>query len=151
MSVDFAKFDSTLVENYLRRSLAFGFWPGMSRAYWQNAAWYNRDRALFKRYLPFIATVAEAGWQPVTHAICEKADVQIERFGPDANGATYFTLFNDTETMQSGLLKVDLEALRLSPRETLDELVGERSAGRLGDGWYLFLEPGQVAVIRYPR
>lgn len=151
LNADFSKFDSTMVESYLRRSLAYGFWPGMARTYWQNPAWYNRDRALFKRYLPLVETVAEAGWQPVTHATCEKAEVLVERFGPDASGTMYFTLFNHTETMQSGLLKVDLKALRMSLHETLDELLSERAIGRLGDGWYVFLEPGQVAVIQYPR
>ena len=151
LNADFNRFDSAMIEAYLRRALAYGFWPGMAAPYWQNAARLERDRALFRRYLPLVKLVAEAGWQPVTHAACDKADVLIERFGPDANGTVYFTLFNHTEVAQSGLLQVNLGALNLPPRDTLEELVSERAAGRLGDGWYLFLEPGQVAVVQYPR
>jgi hypothetical protein len=151
LNADFPKLDSGMVEAYLRRALAYGFWPGMAPAYWQNAGWLERDRALFRRYLPLVKKVAEAGWQPVTHAVCAKADLLVERFGPDANGTVYFTLFNHTEVAQSGLLQVNLTALGLPLRDTLEELVSERAAGRLGDGWYLFLEPGQVAVVQYPK
>ena len=87
MNTDYDAFTPGLVERYFQRSLFYGMWPGMfshnasENPYWQNPKWYNRDRPLFKKYLPLIRRVAEAGWQPVTHAACENERIWVERSG----------------------------------------------------------------------
>ena len=74
MNTDFNAFTPDLVEKYFQRSLFYGIFPSMfshnaaDNPYWQNPSWYDRDRPLFKKYIPLIKQVAEAGWQPVTEA-----------------------------------------------------------------------------------
>jgi hypothetical protein len=132
MNTDFDKFTSAMVEQYFQRSLFYGVFPSMfshnaaDNPYWQNLKWYNRDRPLFKRYIPLIKRVAEAGWQPVTHATCDNPNIFVERFGPDKDGKAYFTLFNNTLTAQRG--RAHLETGELGPagpvqmRELLTEI-----------------------------
>lgn len=97
MNTDFTRFSAEMVEKYMKRCLAFGFFPSFFSAdaatghYFKNPALYERDRACFKRYLPFIRLVAEAGWEPLTEAETEDSAVLAERFGKE-----YLTLLNDS-------------------------------------------------------
>jgi hypothetical protein len=131
MNTPFDKFGSEQVVLYFQRSLFYGFYPSMfshnasENPYWENPKWYNRDRHLFKKYLPLIREVAEAGWQPVTGARCENKNIWIERFG-DARPC-YFTLCNDTRESQSGFLVLDSTVISKRPA-FLTELV---SGGRI--------------------
>lgn len=122
MNTDFTKFTTNAVERYFQRALAYGMWPSMFSAnaaenpYWQNPAWYNRDRPLFRKYLPLIRAVAEAGWQPVTAATFDAADVPVERFGTLTNNWMYFTLLNDAAEPRIGTLRVDASLVGASTR-----------------------------------
>ncbi len=95
---NFWNFNYNLVERYFNRSLFYGMFPSMfsadaySNNYWDNPTLYNRDRPLFKSYIPVIKRVAEAGWQPVTYARATNAN--IERWGPGTDGASFFTVGN---------------------------------------------------------
>ena len=74
MNTDFEKFTPDLVERYMKRSLAYGMFPGFfshnasEGHYFTRPAIYNRDRPLFKKFVPLCKTVAEAGWEPITRA-----------------------------------------------------------------------------------
>jgi hypothetical protein len=59
--------------------------------YFSQPALYNRDRDLFKKYVPLCKIVAEAGWLPVTRARSDHPKVYVERFGEK-----YLTVFNDS-------------------------------------------------------
>ena len=113
MNTDYDIFSTEMVERYFQRSLFYGMFPGMfshnaaDNPYWQNPKWYNRDRPLFKKYLPIIKRVAEAGWQPVTEATCDNQRIFVERFGPDQLGTTFFTMLNDSDSSQHGELRID--------------------------------------------
>jgi len=113
MNTDYNAFTPDLVEKYLQRSLSYGMFPGMfshnaaDNPYWQNPKWYERDRPQFKKYLPVIKQVAEAGWQPVTLAVCDNQHILVERFGPDSAGKVYLTLLNDSDGLQEGSLRLD--------------------------------------------
>ncbi|MGA2866977.1 MAG: hypothetical protein ABSF95_21080 [Verrucomicrobiota bacterium] len=152
MNTDYDAFTPELVERYFQRSLFYGFWPGMfshnaaENPYWQNPKWYNRDRPLFKKYLPLVRRVAEAGWQPVTHATCDNERIWVERFGPDPAGAVYFTLFNDTATGQTGALRADTAALRMTGAATAQELVSGNALPAAA-AWELSLPPQETKVI----
>jgi len=133
MNTDYDVFTSEMVERYFQRSLFYGMFPGMfshnaaENPYWQNPKWYNRDRPLFKRYLPLIKRVAEAGWQPVTLASSDNPNIFVERFGPDNAGKTYFTLFNDTTSNQRGHFQVDEATLGAKAPNQLRELISDRT------------------------
>src|SRR4029434_6947283 len=98
MNTDYSRFTYDLVERYFMRSLAYGIFPSMfshnaaENPYWGNPSWYNRDRPLFKKYLPLVKEIADAGWQPVTAAHLEPGEMPVERFGQGANLPQYFTL-----------------------------------------------------------
>ena len=112
MNTDYNQLVPELVEKYFQQCLFYGFWPSMfshnasENPYWKNPKWYNRDRPLFKKYIPLIKTVAEAGWQPITGARCDNPSIQIERFG---DRVLYFTLFNPTAETQQGSFTLDYQ------------------------------------------
>ncbi len=92
MNTDYAKFTPELVERYFQRCLFYGVWPGFfdeeaasKDPYWAPAKkWYERDRPLFKKYIPLLRRLTAAGWQPLTHAVCDNPKILVERFGPEA-------------------------------------------------------------------
>jgi hypothetical protein len=151
MNTDYDQFTSELVEKYFQRALFYGMWPGFfshnaaDNPYWQNPHWYERDRPLFRKYLPLIRRVAEAGWQPVPNASSTEPRILIERFGPGADRITYFTLYNDTAELESGI--VSLAAASQSAKIPLElrSLLGA-PRDRSDYGWRVRLAPGQVAV-----
>jgi hypothetical protein len=153
MNTDFDAFNSELVERYFQRSLFYGMFPGMfshnaaDNPYWQNPKWYNRDRALFKKYLPLIKRVAEAGWQPVTFAGCDNDQVWVERFGPDANGSIWFTMFNDTAKPQTGTLHLEAPVLDRVSAGAATELLSNQTLPGTARSWKLTLEPQQAKLI----
>ncbi len=87
MNTHFPAWPYELTEKFMKRSLAYGMFPGFFSAdastghYFSQPALYNRDRPLFKKYLPLCKRVAEAGWQPVTKARADQPRVYVERFG----------------------------------------------------------------------
>ncbi|MCS7236783.1 MAG: hypothetical protein NZ899_00755 [Thermoguttaceae bacterium] len=96
MNTDFDRFGPDLVRKYMERSLAYGMFPGFfspnasTGHYFTRPELYERDRPLFRKYVPLCRLVAEAGWQPITAARCSVQEVYVEQFG-----SRYFTVFND--------------------------------------------------------
>ena len=149
MNTDYDQFDTNMVQLYFERSLFYGMFPGMfshnasENPYWQNPRWYNRDRPLFKKYLPLIKRVAEAGWQPVTEARCDNASIWVERFGSDQGRPVFFTLFNETSEMQSGVLRLGHNR----PRAALRDLLSGENLHSEGMGWAVRLQPQRAMVV----
>ncbi len=97
----FSEFTPEMVEKYMMKSVAFGFFPGFfsgdayTGRYFENPELYERDRPLFKKYIPVCKALAEAGWQCVTGVSLSDKRLLVERFG---DGASYYiTVFNPTE------------------------------------------------------
>lgn len=153
MNTDYDRFTTNLVERYFQRCLFYGMFPSMfshnaaENPYWRNPAWYNRDRPLFQKYIPLIRRVAEAGWQPVTGARCDKPALWLERFGPGADGAVYLTALNTATTAQSGVLRVESGTGLARPPAAATELITGRRLPEAGDGWRLELPAEGVAVV----
>ncbi len=95
------------VEQYLQHQLFYGFWPGIAtiggeeragyagwKRYFGTPTQYERDRPLFRRYLPVLRRLCAAGWEPVTGARTSSDAVLIERFGYWERGNLHFTLRN---------------------------------------------------------
>jgi hypothetical protein len=154
MNTDYETFGPGMVERYFQRSLFYGMFPGMfshnaaDNPYWQNPKWYNRDRPLFKKYQPLIKRIAEAGWQPVTGARCDNPQIWVERFGPDAAGATYLTVLNDSSAVQKGMLHADPKDLRFETASGAMELLSGRLVGNVSGGWEVELAPREAQVFR---
>jgi hypothetical protein len=100
MNSDFDNFPAERVEKYMKRAAAYGMFPGFfshnasEKQYFTRPALYERDRPLFKKYVPLCKTLAEAGWAPVTQARSSDDRVRVERFGE--GGVRYLTVFNDS-------------------------------------------------------
>lgn len=115
MNTDFDKFSHDSVELYMKRSLAYGMFPGFFSAdastghYFSRPELYNRDRPLFKKYVPLCKMVAEAGWNPITGAKSSDPAVYVERFGK------YLTIFNDSKEPKT--VTITLENRQVSLKE----------------------------------
>ncbi|MDR0336185.1 MAG: hypothetical protein LBI18_03745 [Planctomycetaceae bacterium] len=110
MNSDFTKWTYELTEKYMKRSLAFGMFPSFfsadasSEQYFTRPELYERDRPLFKKYIPLCKEVAEAGWQPITKVVSSNDQVFVERFG---NENMVLTVFNDSSNLQTVTLHFD--------------------------------------------
>jgi hypothetical protein len=155
MNTDYNRFTPDLVERYFQRCLFYGFFPSMfshnasENPYWQNPTWYNRDRALFKRYIPLVKQVAEAGWQPLTGAVCDNPQIFIERFGPTTNGVTFLTFLNDTAKPQAGRVRLVRRDAGVPDQPVVTELLSGSRVAPSDGGWPVSLAPGATAVLRF--
>lgn len=108
MNTRFEDFSYELVEKYMKRSLAYGMFPGFfshnasQGHYFTRPELYDRDRPLFKRYVPLCKHVAEAGWEPVSGARSSDERVYVERFG-----ARYLTVFNDSPQQRTATIRLE--------------------------------------------
>ncbi len=102
------------MREYFNNQLLFGFWPGISTAgggtqpgyrgmqrYFRTPELMERDRALFREYIPLFDALNEAGWQPVPHVRAEP-DLRVERFGDDL-----LTVHNPHDSTVTGGLMLD--------------------------------------------
>lgn len=154
LSNDYDRFGHAEMELYFQRCLAFGLFPSPCTSYADDEQYftspqryYERDRDLFQKYLPVLKTVAEAGWEPVTAARADDADVAIERYGKEAGAGIYFTLYNPNDTPRE--IVVTLERPRLGTSEgcTYRELLSGQAVTLAGGQYRTRLEPGEVQVL----
>ncbi len=121
MNTNFDKFSAPLVEKYFQRSLFYGIFPSMFSAdaatnpYWETPALYERDRPLFRKYIPVIRRLSAAGWEPLTQAKSSNPIVYVERYGK-----RLFTLLNDTHQPEAATLTIDLAVLGLRTGSALE-------------------------------
>lgn len=100
MNTNFSEWTFEMSEKFMKRSLAYGMFPGFfsedasTGHYFSRPELFERDRPLFRKYMPLCRAVAEAGWQPMTQAETSHGKVYIERFGQGEQ--VYWTVFNDT-------------------------------------------------------
>jgi len=143
MNTKFEDFSHALVEKYMQRALAYGMFPGFFSAdastghYFTRPELYNRDRPLFKKYVPLCKRVAEAGWEPLTRARSSEEKVYVERFGE-----SLLTVFNDSAEKRS--VTIHLEGK--TPASSRELLSGAAIAWD-DHAATLTLEPECVAVI----
>ena len=146
MNTEFTRFSYDMSERFMARSLAYGMFPGYFSAdastdhYFTRPELYERDRPLFKKYIPLCKRVAEAGWQPLTRATSCEPTIYVERFGSGA-AKTYFTVFNDS-------LETKTTVLRFEDAYTaFKDLVSGKTETVAGGELRLTLPPEGVAVL----
>jgi hypothetical protein len=145
--------DAVQVLAYLRQALLLGYFPGFNGTYWDNASAYERDRGLFRQYVPLIRTVAAAGWRPVHGVTTSEPAIYVERFDDDRGDVFYLTAQNWTETARTFLLTLDAATLRIEGGSVkVTELSRGRalSASRIaGDVRFSdTLAPGEAVIYR---
>ena len=143
MNTRFEQFTPALVEKYMKRSLAYGMFPGFfshnasGGAYFTRPELYNRDRELFRKYVPLCRGVAEAGWQPVTLARSSDERVYVERFG-----RKFLTVFNDSPQTRKVTITLD----GLEPGDAGDFVAGRAIEWR-GNTATMTLGAEDIAMI----
>ena len=144
MNTDFDRLSHDRVEAYMKRCLAYGMFPGFfshnasEGHYFTRPDLYERDRDLFKRYVPLCKAVAEAGWEPLTGARSDHPNVYVERFGEH-----YLTVFNDTDRQQSATITLERD---VTPRAR--ELLSGREIEWHDRQATITLEAEDVAVLK---
>lgn len=148
MNTNFDRFGPELVRKYMERSLAYGMFPGFfspdasTGHYFTRPELYERDRPLFRKYVPLCKLVAEAGWQPITLARSSHPKVYVERFGN-----RYFTVFNDSSEACEVTITWDPSvAVAKKVRELVDEKEIPVTSGNPAS-IVLRLDPERVAVL----
>ena len=115
MNSRFEEFSHELVEKYMKRSIAYGMFPGFfshnasQGHYFSRPELYERDRILFRKYIPLCKLVAEAGWEPITLAHSSDRQVYVERFGD-----RLFTVFNDSPERRTVSIELELDTPKTS-------------------------------------
>ncbi len=144
MNSEFERFSHELVARYMKRCLAYGMFPGFfshnasEGHYFTRPELYERDRSLFKKYVPLCKAVAEAGWEPIPHARSNREDVYVERFGRQ-----YLTVFNDSGRSQEVTINAEIDIAGSTP----DLVSGRNIEWRNGQAT-IALEADDVAVLR---
>jgi len=151
---DFPQFGPALVEKYFQWSLFYGMFPSFfttltnSEDYFREAKYYERDRPLFRKYVPIIREVAEAGWEPVTNAKTSDPAVWIERFGPTSDGTVYFTVLNTAPDARIATVEVDAGAWGMAGTPELRALT-HGQPGPSGFGRFVVqLSPDEATALR---
>ncbi len=131
----FEDFGVELVERYMKRAVFYGLFPSFfshnaaERTYWTRPDTYNRDRHLFKRYLPVCQAISAAGWEPLTWATTANDKVYVERYGKGPE--LYFALFNDSAEERDYSLSIDLKSLGVQGTGLQDVLEGKAAPATL--------------------
>lgn len=148
MNTRFDDFGVDMVERYFKRSAFYGVLPGMfsynaaNEAYFDTPQWYNRDRELFKRYIPLITRLSESGWQPVSYARSSNKSIYIERYGKST-----ITLLNDSREMQSTTIRIDTSKLGLKSEFQAREMFSGRNITVSRSSFEVSLPAGDVMLI----
>jgi len=146
-------------EKYFQRSLFYGIFPGFFSAdasthpYWENPAWYNRDRPLFKKYIPLIQKLSAAGWQPVTLARSDNSQIRLERFGSVPGDKyvqedaphLYLTAMNTSDKPQHTIIKMENA---IDPPKNITELISGKVLSSQQNILNITLNPQQVMLLQ---
>ena len=144
MNTPFENFSHDLVEKYMKRSLAYGMFPGFfshnasQGHYFTRPELYERDRDLFKKYVPLCKLVAEAGWQPVTNARSNDKDTRVERFGKE-----YLTIFNSSNEKRNVTITMDRDT------SSGHDLISGKTIKISNNSFALSLQAEDIAVIKF--
>lgn len=154
------------VELYIKQCLAYGIpagffdWPtsglGPGSRYWDHPRYYERDRDLFRLYMPIACTLARVGWEPVPYVHSSEAKVYIERFGPGNSGLVWWTALNEDTQSHTVTLRIDPAGLRIDPAAVrlADAVSGNLMPLQQAEGdcrAQLEIGPGDVRVLQLGR
>jgi hypothetical protein len=130
----------------MHRWLAFGHFPAISELAYSSGSDFERGRPLYKRFMPVMQRLAQAGWEPITHASVSGEGMFVERFGEWTDGDLHFTVHNDADQPAVGTLTIDETALKITDRPIWREVLGGRTLA--GDeGLRFAVEPHRTKVF----
>ena len=137
---------------YIEWCMFWGIYPAISEAIIDAQ---DDIREVYRRHMPIIQAMGQAGWEPVTHARTGNPSVRAERFGYGAQNNLHFALRNFSSMKTRAALTIDAEALKIPETvEIRDAIEGRRlRSRRVTDGIELrvTLEPSQTRVLRVAK
>lgn len=146
------------MENYIKYSTFYAIFPSIQNAglndYFYDKDLYERDRDLFKNYIPIISNISKAGWEPITYATIDNKNINIERYGYFDKSNLYYTLRNTEATAQNGILVINLSRLGAQNVKSIEvnELISNGLVNSNFDGSNIILniniDPGDTLVFR---
>lgn len=152
-NTDFTRWTKDMTERYFARCALYAVLPSFfsadaaTKVYWAQPALYNRDRDLFKAYLPPIRRLAEAGWQPLTGARSSDPAVYVERYG---QGRTvHLAVFNSAAEAKT--VEVSLTDPRLSGTPQVWAPRGVSGQPTAPRSWRATLQPEAVAILTFTQ
>jgi len=91
-----------IAEQDFHECLPFAVYPGgpSTKGEW------GPLRPLYRKYVPLLDRLDQAGWHPVPGAVVEGGDVFVERFGPEPSGAVLFVAHNMGDDSYQGKLRL---------------------------------------------
>jgi hypothetical protein len=158
LNTDFTKLSVAKISLYMQRCVFYDIYPSMFSAnaadapYWKDPSLYNRDRMLFKQYIPVLQQLSAAGWEPVTYAKSTNSGVWIERYGNHM-----FTALNPSSVTIQTILKIDMKSLlpgykrSANSLKVIDVMSHQVLAEFRGDSVLAFqiaLQPSQTRVLQ---
>ncbi len=108
-------FEPEYARRYFEDCLFWAFQPSLfshdaaNDPYWENEAWYERDRIWFRRYMPWIQRLAKAGWQPTGPASVRDAAVELEHFYGQGDEALLLTVRNVGDSPIGSGIELELD------------------------------------------
>ncbi len=110
------------IEPYMKKALFYGNFltafnvsgGGEDTNYFEHPEWYENDRHIFKKYVPLVKKISQAGWEPITYARSSDAEVYVERYGEFYENNLYFTLLNNSKTPKTVTLTIETEILGIN-------------------------------------
>ncbi len=145
-NTDFDRFGRAKMERYFQTCLFYGLYPSCFSAnasdniYWENSKWIERDRTLFKQYIPLLQQVSRAGWEPVTEALSSNSAIGVERFG-----TRFLTIHNFAFTEQSAKIVTSLAGKSVSVLLGSETRTPRRTAAGLEIE--VLLAPGETRLL----
>lgn len=110
-STDFATFEGEPLRRYFETCLLYGFQPSFfshnaaDNPYWHDAKLLERDRHLFRTFVPLTRRIADAGWRPEREArLADRTGLRLEQFGSAADGLWHLAVQNLTEARRDTAL-----------------------------------------------
>lgn len=151
----FTKYPYRGYQVYFEKLMAYGFFPSFfsvdasSDPYWKDKEKIEHGRPFFKKYIPIIKKIANAGWQPVTFARADSPSLRIERFGDSAN--LFFTVRNNGTRPISAHLIFDLKDLGIDGEIDANELVGGQHIKTEENKLMISVPAGRTKVIEISK
>ncbi|HWQ95865.1 MAG TPA: dockerin type I domain-containing protein, partial [Candidatus Methylomirabilis sp.] len=128
-----AAISHTEVERFIKEEMFYGIFPSIYNSgigsYWSNSSLYERDRGLFKKYIPIIKEISKAGWEPIPYANINNPNIKIERYGSNDKVNLYYTVRNDQISLQKGTLTVNINNLGINENSISKVLLTELTSG----------------------
>jgi len=124
------------IEKYIKNEMFYGIFPSINmqidkERYWSNASFYERDRDLFKKYIPLIKDFSKAGWEPIPYANVSNPNIKVERYGYINKNNLYYTIGNDDLIIQNGTLNINLAKQGLNKSQVVSIEIQELTTNKI--------------------